>query len=164
MRAALITIVLLASTGCLITSGGTSDPDPACTALYTEGGLSITVNAPPTAAAGRYRIEVEAVGETLAIEYDRGADQTFECVEPCGTTGNLFILDQGLGFGFELSSMVAFVTDSSRAKGPATATLRVARAGTVLYQQVAHPTYRTTEPNGRGCGQVSNAELTVTLP
>lgn len=164
MRAALVTIVLLASTGCLITSDGTNPPNAACTLLYTEGGLSITVTAPPTAAVGRYRIEVEAAGETLAIEYDLAPDRTFECVDPCGTTGTLFMLDQGLRAGLTSESMIAFITDSSRTKGPVTANLRVLRATAVVYQQVAHPTYRTTEPNGRGCGQVSNADITVALP
>lgn len=163
MQAVLVTVFLMASAGCLITSGGTNDPI-ACTELYTEGGLAITVNAPPSAPVGRYRIEVEAAGETLAIEYDLGADQSFACVEPCGTTGDQFILDQGLGRGLQTATMVAFITDSSRTKGPATANLRVFRAGTVVYQQVAHPVYRTTEPNGRGCGQVSNADITVALP
>lgn len=164
MRAALVTWMLLASAGCFITSDGTNDPNTACTELYTEGGLSITVTAPATAPLGRYRIEVEAAGETLAIEYDLAADQSFACVEPCGTTGDQFVLDQGLGRGFQSAAMVAFITDSSRTKGPATANLRVVRAGTVVHQQTAHPIYRTTEPNGRGCGQVSNADIAVTLP
>ncbi len=164
MGAVLVTFALLASAGCSITSGGTNDPNAACTDLYTEGGLSITVAAPAAAPLGRYRIEVEAAGETLAIEYDLAADQSFGCVEPCGTTGDQFVLDQGLGRGFQAAAMIAFITDSSRTKGPATANLRVFRASTVVYQQAAHPVYRTTEPNGRGCGQVANADITVTLP
>lgn len=164
MRATLVTILMLAtSSGCFITSDGTNDPI-ACTELYSEGGLVITVTAPPTATPSRYRIEVEAAGETLAIEYDLAADQAFECVQPCGASGAQFVLDQGLGGGLQSAAMVAFITDSSRTKGPVTANLRVLRGSTIVYQQVAHPVYRTTEPNGRGCGQVSNAGITVALP
>lgn len=164
MRAVPVTILLLASAGCFVTTDGTSRPNAACTLLYTEGGLSITVDAPETAPLGRYQIEVEAAGETLGIEYDLTPERTFECVDPCGMTGSQFVLDQGLSAGLSSASMIAFVTDSSRTRGPATASLRVLRGSTVLYQQAAHPAYRTTEPNGRGCGQVSNADITVTLP
>jgi hypothetical protein len=164
MHAIPVAVLLLASaSGCLFTSSGTNDP-LACTELYTEGGLAITVTAPPATTPSRYRIEVEAAGEILAIEYDLAANQAFECVQPCGTIGDQFVLDQGLGGGLQSSAMIAFITDSSRTKGPVTATLRVSRAGTLVHQQLAAPVYRTTEPNGRGCGQVSNADISIALP
>ena len=163
MRAIAVTILMLSAAGCLITPDGAGDPT-ACNELYTEGGLAITVTAPSTAPLGRYRIEVVAATETLAIEYDLAAGQGFECVQPCGTTGDQFVLDQGLGGSLQTGAMTAFVTDSSRTKGPVTANIEVSRSGTVVHQQLAHPVYRTTEPNGRGCGQVSNADILVALP
>jgi len=164
MRALPITVLgslLVALSGCFITPGGTDDPI-ACTELYTEGGLAITVNPPPTAAPGRYRIEVAAAGDTIALDYDLASDASAECVAPCADAGELFVIGQGIRL--PTSTMFAFVTDTSRSKGPAAANLRVLRGSTVVLQQQINPVYRTTEPNGRGCGEVSNADFSVTLP
>jgi hypothetical protein len=153
--------LLVAISGCFITPGGTGDPI-ACTELYTEGGLAITVNAPPTTTPGRYRLQVRAAGDTLFLDYDLAQDATAECVAPCADEGELFVMSQGIQL--PSGAMFGFVTDSSRSKGPVTATVQVLRGSTEIYQQQVAPTYRTTEPNGRGCGEVSNADLTVTLP
>jgi hypothetical protein len=161
MRGTLLTI-LFSSAGCLITPGGTPAPR-GCTDLYTEGGLAITVRAPTSAAAGRYRIEVDAGGDTLALDYELAADASAACVAPCTDEGAQFVIDQGLVAPGGVD-MIAFITDPSRTKGPVTANVRVLRGAAVVYEQQVRPSYRTTEPNGRGCGQVSNADVTVTLP
>jgi len=162
MRAVLVAIlVLAASSGCVLTSGGTNDPI-ACTELYTEGGLRIIVNPPATFTPGRYTIAVTAGGDALELAYDVAADRTATCVAPCEDAGVNFMLDRGLALDDD--RMIAFVTDTSRSTGPVTALLRISDASAVLHAEQLHPLYRTTEPNGRGCGQVSNAEMTVSLP
>jgi len=162
MRAVLVTTLLFATSGCLISSGGTNDPI-ACTALYTEGGLMIAVVPSLSAAAGRYRIAVTAGGDALELAYDWAADRTATCVAPCEDAGASFMLDRGLAPPND-DRMIAFVTDTSRSTGPVTALLRISDATAVVHAEQLHPLYRTTEPNGRGCGQVSNADLTIMLP
>jgi len=160
MRALLVTLVL-ATSGCFITPGGDDDPI-ACTLLYTEGGLAITINPPPLPAPNRYRLQVRAAADTLVLHYDLAQDGTATCVEPCEDTGAMFVMNQGLSLPND--SIYGFVTDLSRSKGPVTAVVQVFLDTTEVYQQQVTPMYRTTEPNGPGCGEVSNADFTATLP
>lgn len=162
MRFAWLPLVVLA-TGCVF-DGADSPYSAACNALYTEGGLQITLT-PATAAAtnDRFRIEVDASTDKLAIEYG-ATSMGLACDAPCEHEGSQFLLSQGLG-GFTSTGLIAFVTDKdSRTRGPSSASIRVYRNGTLAHQSTLTPQYRTTEPNGRGCGEVSNADVTITLP
>lgn len=168
MRSVLVTLTLVAATttaGCVIDPDGPSPGGRACTELYTEGGLAITVMVPTTASTARYRIEVSAGTDALALEYQISPQASGpECVAPCEQTGDQFVIDQGLRGQLLGAGIYAFVTDGSRTRGPAAANIRVLRDTAIVSELATRPVYRTSEPNGAGCGQVSNAEITVTVP
>jgi hypothetical protein len=165
MRAVLASVVLLlAGSGCVLDTESPNADGGACNALYTEGGLAITVTVPPGSTNGRYRIEVDAGTDALALEYQLSQASGTECVAPCEQTGDQFVIDQGVRGELVGAGIYAFVTDGSRTKGPAAANVRVLRDTVRVYEAATRPEYRTSEPNGRGCGQVSNAEISVTIP
>jgi hypothetical protein len=162
MRFAWLPLIVLAATGCLFDDA--SPQGRACTDLYTEGGLTITVT-PMTAASSsdRFRIEVDTSVDKLALEYGATMDG-LACVQPCEQEGSQFLLSQGLAGNVASTSLVAFITDKSRTRGPSSASLRIYRNGTLVHSRSVTPTYRTTEPNGPGCGEVSNADVAIALP
>jgi hypothetical protein len=47
--------------------------------------------------------------------------------------------------------------------GPSEVTVEVLKGGTSLGAKTFHPDYETSEPNGQGCGEVTNAHEHLTL-
>jgi hypothetical protein len=126
-----------------------------CSSIGFESGLVVQVEVPPDEV--RYRVEVDADGDLLSLEYQVHANTTDgECLDGCQSTGATFIALHGFGSPSDLVPPVlrAVVTRRDDANaGPKRATVRVFRAGALLGEQAFEPDYESDHPNGRGCGK-----------
>jgi hypothetical protein len=155
-RLSLAGVALIATAG-LTGCGGLG---LACTAIGWYEGATLHIAIPAasgtTPKEGRYHVEVDAEGETLALDIDWSPSSS-SC-DACSASGQRVTLEQvSVGAG-TIDVVVGHVDGEA---GPAQIHVRLSD-GTSTWNADVAPRYRTTEPNGDGCGEAHTARVDVT--
>jgi hypothetical protein len=132
-----------------------------CTLVGYENGLSVQVSIPPMPAA--YRVEVEADGDVLGVDYEVSVGRLPQCVSECRIEGDRIVLD-GQGAAWDDRHLYAIVTRRGESVGPAQATVRIYRGDALVAAGSFKPRYQTDEPNGPGCGEHVFASASLDVP
>ena len=137
---------ILTSTGCV------------CGAVAFHEGLQLVIDVPP--APDIYRVEIEAEGEVLEVQYD--VDGSGHGCSGCmATRGRLRISD---GFTPSAEDLGLNIGLTDAAGGPRIVTVRVFRGTVLAAEETFEPRYEVDEPNGRGCGEHVHASATLAVP
>jgi hypothetical protein len=154
---AMLVAAALASAGCF--------PPTVCTLVGYENGLRVEIDVPAVApgAPATYRVEVEADGEVLALEYELTAERAewAQCLE-CQVSGERLVFSDS--FPREGSELAVVIGRADGEGGPRTAIVRVSRGGALAAEATFEPRYQTDEPNGPGCGEHVFASDSMIVP
>jgi hypothetical protein len=158
----LLSVLVLAApavlnAGCVL--GTDSDAGRVCTKIGYDNGLRVRVEVPPEPAA--YRLEVEAEGDTLSLDYDVSSNQVTRCRADCEPEGRRIQLRGSVSAQPEL---VALVELRGAQTGPDEAAVRIYREAALVAEASFKPRYETAEPNGPGCGVHTFALAKLVVP
>lgn len=138
----------------------------ACTLVAWFEGLSVELVGPGgNLPEGAYEVEVVADGEPLRLTVD-WTPTMYSCRAPEDDCLVEVALDDGreLRLQFEFDRIVVwYEDDDGLAGGPAEASVTMRRDGVVVGSDVFMPTYRESEPNGRGCGVATTATVELAI-
>jgi hypothetical protein len=140
--------------GC-VPPGGTDDAgNRQCTAVGCGSSFQLAFDRPATWAAGTYVVEVTADGAkstceiTMPLACDRGPR--------CTGTGGWAPVLSGCALAPAQHALTAIVFDKAT---PATIEVRVLQQTRQLGAGKYTPAYKTSEPNGPGCGTCRTAPI-----
>lgn len=158
-RTRALTIALLMAA---IASELTGCAGPCDRAYYPSGAL---LHLDSRAAVGMYRVEVDIGTETLLVAYTTSNDGQATCVSVCEDTQGGFRLGSMFGSASSPAEDVAFnLRRTDEATGPERFQLRIYRDEVLVTDEEIRPSYRTAEPHGEGCGELTSAEIDLVVP
>jgi hypothetical protein len=149
-------LALFASPAATLTSAGCLSRT--CTLVGYDNGLQVDIAVPDAPAT--YRVEVDAEGDVLALEYEVTA-QGARCLACTATGERVQLRDRG---PLDLHSLAVNIEHTDHEDGPRVATVRVFRGDTLAAEDTFEPRYETDEPNGPGCGEHVFASAAMVVP
>lgn len=144
-----------------LVAAGCEDEPPLCYYLEPAEGLHVALHS-ETWAEGSYAIVADddrrSTSCVVSLVRDADGSITQTSDSECTSTSMDASADEWL-LTLSNGALVLELRDA-----PRNVRLRVTRDGTLLHDASYTPSYEESEPSGRGCGVVLNADLTVQLP
>jgi hypothetical protein len=146
-----------------LASGGCWGP---CSLIGSETGLDIELAHTP--GEGTYRLDLHADGQRLTIDYSVAGDGAVSCTAGCEAQAGNFKLAPSNFWG-DVHGLTADTMHfevrrlDDRQRGPDHLEVLVLRDQSVVSDNTFDIEYRTYEPNGEGCGEVTSAQVKVEL-